>query len=162
MCYINGDEIWLLHLLSIAFRGRSQTLWLHLATNSRARQTRRPFAVQQVAVGEGITTFVATPVLGVEKVCANAYDAAQTLEDLLEEGVPQPHEALAAGRGRRRLFEARINSLVNSCLNMKSVELVRHVWAVKNFVAAASTGGKQLDVLRGEILLNQVGLRSRI
>ena len=41
-------------------------------------------------------------------------------------------------------------------MSMKSVQLVRHVWAVKNFVSVAK--GKAMAPLQGEMLLNQVKL----
>ena len=58
--------MWLFYLLGRTF-DQSQTLWLHLCTNSRSA-TRRPFVVQQIDLGNGFTTFIATPVIGVEKV----------------------------------------------------------------------------------------------
>ena len=64
-CYISPDEMWLFYLLGRTF-DQSQTLWLHLATNSKSA-TRRPFVVQQIDMGNGFTTFIATPVIGVEK-----------------------------------------------------------------------------------------------
>ena len=65
-CYISPDEMWLFYLLARTFE-QSQTLWLHLATNSKSA-TRRPFVVQQINPGNGFTTFIVTPVSGVEKV----------------------------------------------------------------------------------------------
>jgi hypothetical protein len=105
--------------------------------------------VQQVESGNGFTTFVATPVVGVENLCAHIYSAVQTLEDLIEDGI---HEAAASDEGRGE-FETRVAELVRTCLAMKCVENVRHIWAVKHFVAASKDG--PIDALRGEILLNQ-------
>ena len=45
------------------------------------------------------------------------------------------------------------SELVETCMSMKSVQLVRHVWAVKNFVSVAK--GKAMAPLQGEMLLNQ-------
>ena len=83
------------------------------------------------------------------QLCAKVYDVTQTLDDLIETGVPT-----SLGGEDRSQFEQRITELVEKCMSMKCVQLVRHVWAVKHFVSASK--GQAMASLRGEMLLSQV------
>ena len=67
----------------------------------------------------------------------------------METGVPTSLE----GEDRSE-FERRVTGLVERCMSMKCVQLVRHVWAVKNFVGASK--GQAMASLQGEMLLSQV------
>ena len=77
------------------------------------------------------------------------YEVSQTLYDLIETGVPTSLEDEDRSR-----FEHRIEELVESCMSMSCVQLVRHVWAVKHFVSESK--GQAMAPLRGEMLLSQV------
>ena len=83
------------------------------------------------------------------KLCSKVYEVTQTLDDLIETGVPT-----SLGGEDRSDFEHRTTELVETCMSMKCVQLVRHVWAVKHFVSASK--GQAMASLRGEMLLSQV------